>query len=569
MKLRLRLLVMAMLPVIALGAITYLGASAQMRDEVEEETYTGMLAATLAIRGVLESVEGEYRLDENGQMWKGDTLNISEITDLVDEVKRESGFDVSIFYGNQRKLTSIKDSSGKRVAGTQSLEEINSQVLEKGQYYASNHTEVSGKRFHCSYIPLYQEDSNEIVGMVFMGQDYDELSKVVAKSQRFMLMMMLIVLAIVSITSILSANRIASAIKGAIDYLKQMCEGKLGNKASEKLLGRRDEIGDMCRDIKALDENLTAIVREIQAQTRILGETSVACSGNAHKALESAEQVNAAAEEVASATSNQAQGVQEAENSVNHIGRSIEEANGKMQEFFETSKKMAGASGSVRKTLAELNQSMKQVKAAVEHVYHQTNETHVSVEKISEMTNVITAIASQTNLLSLNASIEAARAGEMGRGFAVVAEEIRKLAEECNTSAVEIQEVLSQLKNNSDISVSTMEDVQRDILAQADKLTQTNQAFETVEEGIGRSVEGIGGIIQEMSLLNDEKNNAVTEVQNVSALAQENAASIEETAAAIDNVSQLISDMAGRMDGLLQVADALNEKASIFRIVQE
>ena len=113
--------------------------------------------------------------------------------------------------------------------------------------------------------------------------------------------------------------------------------------------------------------------------------------------------------------------------------------------------------------------------------------------------------------------------------------------------------------------MSTMEDVQRDILAQADKLTQTNQAFETVEEGIGRSVEGIGGIIQEMSLLNDEKNNAVTEVQNVSALAQENAASIEETAAAIDNVS----DMAGRMDGLLQVADALNEKASIFRIVQE
>lgn len=568
MKLRLRLLIMALLPVIAMGALAYLGASVQMRNEVEEETYTGLFASALAIREVLEKVEGEYRLDENGQMWKGETLNLSETTGLVDDIKRETGFDVSIFYGNERKLTSIKDSSGKRAGGTQPLEEINSQVLAKGQNYSSNHTEISGKRFLCYYIPLYQENTNTVVGMVFMGQDYDALSAVVGKSQRNMLVMMFIVLAIVSATSVISANRIASAIKGAINYLKQMCEGKLGNKASEKLLKRTDEIGDMCRDIRALDENLTAIVREIQTQTRILEETSASCSSNANKALESAEQVNAAAEEVASATSTQAQGVQEAENSVNHIGRSIEEANVRMQEFCDTSKKMAGASGSVRKTLAELNQSMKLVKGAVEHVHHQTNETHVSVEKISEMTNVITAIATQTNLLSLNASIEAARAGEMGRGFAVVAEEIRKLAEECNTSAVEIQEVLAQLKNNSDISVSTMEEVQKDILAQADKLAQTNQAFETVEEGIGRSVEGIGEVIQEMTLLNDEKNHAVTEVQSVSALAQENAASIEETAAAIDNVSHLISSMAERMGDLLQAAEALNEKASVFRIMQ-
>ncbi len=569
MKLRLRLLVMALLPVIALGVLTYLGASSQIRINIEEQTYTGMLATTLAVRDVLDSsVEGEYHLDEKGQMWKGDGLNISETPSLVDSIKKETGFDVTIFYGNERVLTSIKDESGNRVGGTQPLAEINDLVLGKGQNFSDNDIEISGKRFMCFYIPLFQENTSTPIGMIFMGKDYKELIEGVGKTQSFMLVMMLIILTIVSITSAISANRIAAAIKGGIHYLEQMCDGKLGNQASEKLLKRGDEIGDMCRGIKKLDENLTAIVSEIQHQTRILGKTSESCSSNAHEALESTEQVDAAAQEVASATTTQAQGAQEAENSVEHIGRIIEDTNERMREFSNTSAKMAEASGSVKKTLAELNQSMNQVKSAVEHVHQKTNETHVSVEKIGEMTNVITAIATQTNLLSLNASIEAARAGEMGKGFAVVAEEIRKLAEECNTSAVEIQEVLAQLKSNSDVSVSTMEEVQKNILVQADKLNQTNQAFLTVENGIDQSVKGIGEIINEIDILNNEKSNAVTEVKNVAALAQENAASIEETAAAIDNVSHLISSMAEGIDGLSQVSEALDEKAAVFRITQ-
>lgn len=562
MKLRARLLVMALLPVVGLGILTYAGASVQMTKGIEEQTYRGMKATTLAVREIFESgAQGEYRLDESGQLWKGEEMNISASQAIVDSIKADTGFDIGIFYGDENILTTIAEGKGAKAP-----EKARTLVLGSGQEYGDDDTSFSGKWYISYYAPIFQTGTNTPVGMVFLGEEYADVALVIKSSMQSMLVIMICVLVLVSITSILSASRIAGAIKGAIEYVTQMSQGKLGIQASAKLLSRGDEIGDMCRGVKRLDDNLSAVVAEIQAQTDVLGEVSTACDQDAHKALDSAEQVNAASEEVAAATTSQAQGSLEAENSVDLMGRTIEETNEQMQGLSDTSREVAQAAQSARKTLTELNQSMNQVKKAVDDVHHQTNETHFSVEKISDMTDMITSIASQTNMLSLNASIEAARAGDMGKGFAVVAEEIRKLAEQSNTSAVEIQEVLGQLKNNSDISVSTMEQVQEIIQVQAAKLIQTNHAFETVGSGIEQSVQGIGKIMQEMDSLNGARNHTVSEVQNVASLAQQNAASIEETAASIDEVVHLISAMAGRMDNLRQAASVLKEKASVFRL---
>ena len=567
MKLHGRLMMMVLVPVIGLGLLTYFAASVKIEQAIEDQAFEGMQETTRTIREMMDTMsDGEYHMDESGQLWKGEELNLSASTELVDSIKEKTEFDVTVFYGDERVLTTLKDTNGNRQTGTKAQEAISSQVLDRGQEYQSNNTEIFGKRYICYYIPLYQSGAQTPVGMIFIGKEYSKISEKIQNVLLSLLVVILVVLVIVCITSILSAGSIASSVKTAISYVSQMSQGQLGIKAAQKLLDRKDELGDMCRGVKQLDNDLSAVVAEIQNQSHELEEISILCNDNAHKAFDSAEQINATTEEVAAATSTQAQEAVEAEKNVHMIGQTIEETNEKMQGFSETSRKMAEAAGNARRTLTELNSSMNQVKEAVDNVHHQTKETHGSVEKIGEMTAVITSIASQTNMLSLNASIEAARAGEMGKGFAVVAEEIRNLAEQCNKSAVEIQEVLTQLKNNSNETVQTMEDVEKIIQGQEDRLMETNQVFEMVENGIDQSLQGIENIMKEIDTLNAARSSTVAGVQNVSTLAQQNAASIEETAASIDEVTGLLSVMTDKIDGLKQVADKLEEKASVFQI---
>lgn len=567
MKLRVRLLIMALMPVIALGVLAYIAVSVQLRNGIEKEAFEGLQATTRVVRERFDSAsEGEFYLDAEGQMWKGEELNISTATDIVDNIKEETGCDVTVFYGDERMLTTLVDAGGNRQTGTKAKEEVSSQVLSKGQDYGNTNTEIFGKRYICYYIPLYQDNTNTPIGMIFLGKEYVQIQATVTSSQLTMLFIILIVLIIVSITSVLGASSIAAAIKRAIAYVEQMCQGKLGMKASPKMIGRKDEIGDMCRGMKQLDDNLTAIVREIQTQSHILGETSVTCNSNVHKILDSAEQVNAATEEVASATTTQAQGASAAEDNVNIIGRTIEEANGQIQEFSDMSREMAHASGSASKTMTELNRSMKQVKEAVDVIHHQTNETHVSVEKIGEMTEVITSIATQTNLLSLNASIEAARAGEMGKGFAVVAEEIRGLADQSKESAAQIRSIVENLIQNSDHSVEIMNGMVDEISQQNEKLNVTQNAFESLNEEIFKVVNAIDVISKQIDSIEQYKSGVIESIEGLSEISQNNAASTQETAATMDQLTQIIGECKVATANLVRIATELRQNTQKFKI---
>lgn len=565
MKLRTRIVTIAATPVIVLGVVGLGLTSYHMMENVTAQAYDGLEATTILAENLLgESGEGEYQI-KDGELYKGDDTNLSEEEALLDYVKQQTGYDLTLFYGDTRYLTTIMDENGERQLGTKASDDIIETVLNQGKTYNDNNIDVLGKRYIGHYMPLYQDGSSEIIGMVFLGEEYINVRNVVSRSFKELFLGILIVLILSIIIAYLIARHIVNAIEQGVSYVETIGNGELGITVKPNLLSRNDSVGNMCRGIQTLDEGLSEIVSGVKDQCATLKETSENCMETANVINRSISQIDKAVQGIANSTTTQAQNAIDAGNNVTIMGNMVEDTSAQVAQLVQMTDEMAKAATNAQNILQELNDNMGNVKVSVESISEKTNQTHASVEEASRMTEVITAIAEQTNLLSLNASIEAARAGEHGKGFAVVASEIQKLAEQSSQAAVDIQNILQQLRDNSRNSVDKMEDVQQIILEQEEKISNTNAVFETVEHSIEKSVEGIDAIQKKTEILDDARMKTVEIVQNVSAIAQENAASTEETAAELDQVTELLGQLDKVTDSLGNVTNRLEHKINKFK----
>ncbi|MFR1028880.1 MAG: methyl-accepting chemotaxis protein [Clostridium sp.] len=228
-------------------------------------------------------------------------------------------------------------------------------------------------------------------------------------------------------------------------------------------------------------------------------------------------------EEIASGATSQADETMSANQQVAEMGQALEETSANVENLHASSEKMEEYNETAGSNLEELNAISEQTKQSVIEVQKQTDLTNQSAKQIKEATELITDIAAQTNLLSLNASIEAARAGEHGKGFAVVADEIRALSEQSRQSAEKIVEIVDTLLVNSDTSVQTMSKVMDKIGVQNDKLSETSQMFNLLHNEIGTVADAIVQIRKQAEALEDKKNKVTSIVDGLAAIAEENA----------------------------------------------
>lgn len=192
----------------------FLVAADRIANGIYDAAYNGMQATTFAVRDIFEEGKnGAYHIDEQGMLWKGDTLNISQATNIVDHIKESSGIDVTIFWGDTRILTSIVDERGNRQINTKASAEVAERVLQNGETYHDRNIEILGQRYIVSYTPLYQENSSEIIGMIFLGTPQQTVSVIINKIRGQFLLIILCMLVLVTVTAYILISRIVTALK--------------------------------------------------------------------------------------------------------------------------------------------------------------------------------------------------------------------------------------------------------------------------------------------------------------------------------------------------------------------
>lgn len=375
------------------------------------------------------------------------------------------------------------------------------------------------------------------------------------------------ILVVCGFVSIIISGRLSKPIIGITKDIKKLSDLDLTNHDTlSKYAERKDETGAIAKTAIVLREKLTGSMTHIKAQSHELYGASDAMHTAAEEVGRSISQVSRAVGEIANGAASQAQETQTATENIIVMGNMITDTNNKIEELMTNAGEMHAAGDKALEILNRLSSVNQKVREVIQVIYTQTTHTSNSVVEIKKATDIITNIAEETNMLSLNASIEAARAGEAGRGFAVVASQIQQLAEQSNTSANQINNTINSLIAEFEETMKTMESVKGIITKQNEDVMQTEQAFSNVKAGIAKSIESIRSIAAKTEKLDEARINVVDVVQGLTSIAEENAAATEETEATMSEVNSIMVTMSDTVKQLNQIANELEESIDMFQL---
>ena len=566
MNIKKKILMIAIGPVLMLGVISIFFISTQVRKAVTseiEEALKGTAAATLA---AYDQNAGDYIQSTNGDIWKG-SYNISKSESLVDKIKSNSGMDVTFFYGDERIMTSAKDANGDRVLGSRAGDKIVEKVLKGGEEYFSSAVSIEGELNYGYFMPVHQNNSdNQIIGMIFVGTNLKEKEAVVKRILSSICSSVIVVMLICIAVGIKLAGSMSRNIKKSIQMVGRLAEGNLDVWVDDKLLKKKDEIGELSRVTVTLRDTMRSTIKEITDNAKALLEASQLLGTAADNTNGTMKDVRTAVSQVVDNSQLQAENSQSTSEQMKIMGDNITETSNEAELLSGNAASMQLSSEKASKTLLSLRQINEDVKKIIGEVQEQTNRTNESVKKIQAATTFINSIAEDTGLLSPNASIEAARAGDSGRGFAVVAEQIKNLSEQSNESSKEIEATAEVLRADSEKAVQAMQQMQEIIASQSESMQETQQVVAEVIEEIASSMKSIAQIKESSGRLEGARNEVLQAVEHLSEISAENLDSTKSTYEQTEIVADTFKQVYNSADELKTIADKLVKSTEYFKM---
>lgn len=312
---------------------------------------------------------------------------------------------------------------------------------------------------------------------------------------------------------------------------------------ADKLDAEKDHVSNILSKVLGISGEITTGVTDVHEKVGRL-------TSSMENTLNAMQEVSAGNNETANAIQNQ---LLKTEQIQNHIG-SVKDASGAILSSMDSTKDAVSAGQDYINELNTLTAASEKAGADVATALESFQEY---TGQMNSITNIITNVASQTSLLSLNASIEAARAGEAGRGFAVVASEISGLANQTTSATNDITDLINNISEQLEDMVSAINKLIDSNKQQAETAVRTAESFNTIADNIGvisAETDNMSNAITELDLANTE---IVNSIQTISAISEEVSAHSNETYSSSETNQSILNEVNTIVESLNADADLL------------
>ncbi|SHJ80316.1 methyl-accepting chemotaxis sensory transducer with Cache sensor [Anaerobranca californiensis DSM 14826] len=397
--------------------------------------------------------------------------------------------------------------------------------------------------------------------VIFQGRD--ELSApVMALAKNIIKIALLLALAAIIITLIF-VTKTFSPLKILEKGARGIAAGDLTQNFQVKT---KDEIGELAKTFNTMVSSLKEIIGNSLESAEITEKTAKELSIAANEAALASQQIATTVEEVAKGAEQQTVASQRVVEKINNVAIMAKDIAERASTATKVNQEMVVTIEENTRIMVELISALKEIVAGNIQVSNNINELERDAQKVSKIITVVTEIASQTNLLSLNAAIEAARAGEHGRGFAVVADEVRKLSDETRKAADDIKKIVSGIQSQISKTAQTINNQSSKAQGQLELIDNANKALDVILEISKITLESISEISSAAQKQSEEVEQVVADSRQVAYVAEQTSASSQEVAATTQEQTASLEEITAATSSLAEVAGELRKLVNKFTI---
>ncbi len=344
-----------------------------------------------------------------------------------------------------------------------------------------------------------------------------------------------------------------------------MIEAGEGDLSLRAEVVRDDEIGLLAGECNGLIGSLATIASGVRRSAETVSAAASQLSASSEEISSSTVEISSSVQQIAHGAELQSRKVEETSSAMEEIAGGIGVVAKTAETASEVGQEAARYAEEGASTTNEAIAKIVEIRQAIETLAGSVDILGQRSAQIGSIVDVITSIADQTNLLSLNAAIEAARAGESGRGFSVVAEEVRKLAEGSGKAAEQIGDLIKEVQEETAKAVKLMDIGTREVALGTEVVGRTGESLVRINAAVSRASELAEQIAAAMSQQASRTAGVDKAMHDIAAVVEENAASAEETAAAAQQQTACMQEISSSAQELADMARRLEDSVHAFR----